>query len=105
MSSACRTNCTLCCDAFFPYFELSILASYAGHTQQLQSATRFIEAAGPIAWWRVLAVTAGNVALVCGAAFLSQVEKRLPLVYFKTRRFQALPYPKPTLVDSAYMHT
>ncbi|KAK9833436.1 hypothetical protein WJX81_005377 [Elliptochloris bilobata] len=63
----------------------SIMSS---HTQQLQGAVRVIEAAGPLAWWRVLTAVAGIVALVFAAAFLTHVERRHPLVYYKSRRFQ-----------------
>ena len=61
----------------------------AGHAQQLQGAVRVIEAAGPLAWWRVPLVVAGFAALVMAAAFLTHVEKRHPLAHFKSRRFQA----------------
>lgn len=50
---------------------------------------RLIEAAGPLAWWRVPLAVAGFAALVMAAAFLTHVEKRYPLVYYKSRRFQA----------------
>ena len=71
-----------------------VLAARAGHTQQLQGAVRVIEAAGPLAWWRVPLAVAGVTALVMAAAFLAHVEKRYPLVYFKSRRLQARA-PKP----------
>lgn len=61
----------------------------AGHTQQLQGAVSIIEAAGPLAWWRVPVAVAGFAALVMAAAYLTHVEKRCPLVYYKSRRFQA----------------
>ena len=50
---------------------------------------RVIEAAGPLAWWRTPLAVAGFAALVMAAAFLTHVEKRYPLVYYKSRRFQA----------------
>ncbi len=43
-------------------------------------------AAAQVPVWRLIPAAAGCVALVYAATFITQVEKRLPLVYYKRRR-------------------
>ncbi len=43
-------------------------------------------AAAQVPAWRLIPAAAGCVALVFAATFITRVEKRLPLVYYKKRR-------------------
>jgi hypothetical protein len=60
----------------------------AGHAQQLRAAVQIINSRGPPAWWCAAAAVWGVNALLCGGMFLTQVERRFPLVYYRPRRFQ-----------------
>ena len=48
-------------------------------------------AAAQLPAWRLVPAAAGCMALVYAATFITRVEKRLPLIYYKRRRKVAPP--------------
>lgn len=81
-----RQSCCDCCGVHasqrLSRFTLYLLP--AGYAAMLKALTGVL-IRNQVSVWRLLPAAAGCVALVYAAAYITRVEKRLPLVYYKRR--------------------